>query len=86
MSAKIGLFMLYKGLYDESGPSTEDADIYGQSLPNLVRFALGVELTKRIAAAEKENLDGLAKAGFKLDFCSDGSGVVQKYIRRYVIL
>lgn len=64
-SAKTGLFMLYKGLYDEGGPPTEDADVYGQSLPLPVRFALNVDKTSQIAAAEKDNLDGLEKAGFK---------------------
>ena len=84
ISATTGLLMLHKGLYDEDGPPTEDADIYGQSLPNPVQFALGVSLTSRIAAAEKENLDGLTKAGFKLDFGVDGSGIYRKYITRLV--
>ena len=71
--------MLYKGLHDEGGPPTEDADVYGQSLPLPVRFALNVDKTSRIAAAEKDNLDGLEKAGFKVDFGEDGSGIVRKY-------
>lgn len=82
ISAKTGLFMLHEGLYDEGGPPTEDADVYGQSLPIPVQFALNVGGTKRIAAAEKENLDGLEKAGFKVDFGEDGSGIFRKYITR----
>lgn len=81
-SAKTGLFILYKGLYDEGGPPTEDADVYGQSLPLPVRFALNVDKTSQIAAAEKDNLDGLEKAGFKVDFGEDGSGIVRKYLTR----
>ena len=74
--------MLYKGLYDEGGPPTEDADVYGQSLPLPVRFALNVDKNSQIAAAEKDNLDRLEKAGFKVDFGEDGSGFVRKYLTR----
>ena len=82
ISAKTGLFMLHEGLYDEGGPPTEDADIYGQILPIPVQFALNVNSTKGIAAAEKDNLDGLTKAGFKIGFGEDGSGIYRKYITR----
>lgn len=82
ISAKTGLFMLHEGLYDEGGPPTEDADIFGQSLPIPVQFALNVDGTKRIAEAEKESLDGLRKIGFKIDFGHDGSGIYRKYVTR----
>lgn len=82
ISAKTGLFMLHEGLYDEGGPLTEDADVYGQSLPIPVQFALNVDGTNRIAAAEKDNLDGLKRAGFKVDFGEDGSGIFRKSITR----
>jgi cation diffusion facilitator CzcD-associated flavoprotein CzcO len=82
ISAKKGLLMLHEGMYEEGGPSTEDADIAGQSLPIPVQFALNVEGTKRIEAAEKANLDGLEKAGFKLDFGCDKSGIYRQYITR----
>ena len=82
ISAKTGLFMLHKGMYDEHGPPTEDADIAGQSLPIPVQFALNVGLTDRIKEAEKANIEGLGKVGFKLDFGNDGSGIYRKYITR----
>ena len=82
ITAKKGLFMLHTGLYEEHGPPTEDADVYGQSLPIPVQFALNVGGTAKITAAEKETLDGLTKAGFKLDFGHDGSGIYRKYIER----
>ncbi|KAE9367489.1 putative flavin-containing monooxygenase YUCCA3 [Stipitochalara longipes BDJ] len=82
ISASKGLFMLHEGMYDESGPPTEDADICGQSLPIPAQFALNVDLTSRIAEREKEILDGLTKAGFKLDFGDDKSGIYRKYITR----
>ncbi|KAF2085830.1 putative flavin-containing monooxygenase YUCCA3 [Saccharata proteae CBS 121410] len=82
ISASKGLFMMHEGLYDEWGPPTEDADIYGQSLPMPVQFALNVGSTARIAEAEKENIEGLKKAGFEVDFGSDGSGIYRKYVTR----
>ncbi|KAF2092761.1 putative flavin-containing monooxygenase YUCCA3 [Rhizodiscina lignyota] len=82
ISARTGLFMLHKGLYDEHGPPTEDADVFGQSLPIPVQFALNVGLTERIKAAELANIDGLEKVGFKIDFGNDGSGIFRKYITR----
>jgi cation diffusion facilitator CzcD-associated flavoprotein CzcO len=82
ISSKTGLFMLHKGLYEDHGPSTADADVYGQSMPIPVQFALNVTLTDRIKAAEQETLDGLAKAGFALDFGRDGSGIFRKYVTR----
>lgn len=69
-------------MYEEGGPPIEDADIMGQSLPIPVQFALNVGLTKRIAEAEKETLEGLESAGFKIDFGVNGSGIYRKYITR----
>ncbi len=74
--------MLHEGMYDEHGPPTEDADVAGQSLPIPVQFALNVGLTDRIKEAEKVNIEGLGKAGFKLDFGHDGSGIYRKYVTR----
>ena len=82
ISADIGLRMLHENMYDENGPPTEEADVYGQSFPLAVQFALSVDSTNRIAAAEKTNLDGLKKAGFEVDFGEDGSGIYRKYITR----
>jgi cation diffusion facilitator CzcD-associated flavoprotein CzcO len=82
ISAKMGLFMLHEGMYDEGGPPTEDADIAGQSLPIPVQFLFNIDLTARIAETEKANIDGLTKAGFKLDFGNDKSGIYRKYITR----
>ena len=82
ITARKGLFMLHKGMYEDGGPTTEEADIVGQSMPIPIQFALNVEGTEKITAAEKSTLDGLEKAGFKLDFGSDKSGIYRKYITR----
>lgn len=39
-------------------------------------------MTKRIAEAEKQTLDGLRKAGFELDFGPDGAGIARAYFTR----
>ncbi|KAH0372796.1 FAD/NAD(P)-binding domain-containing protein, partial [Aureobasidium melanogenum] len=82
LQAEKGGHMLHAGVYDETGPPTEAADIYSQSLPLPVQFALGRNLTSAIAEAEKENLDGLEKAGFLVDFGHDGSGLFRKYMTK----
>lgn len=82
ISAAKGLFMLHEGMYDETGPPTEDADIAGQSLPIPVQFALNVAGTAKIAEVEKANIEGLTKAGFKLNFGDDKSGIYRLYITR----
>ncbi|GKT50479.1 putative indole-3-pyruvate monooxygenase YUCCA4 [Colletotrichum spaethianum] len=82
ITANKGLFLMHKGMYDEGGPPTEDADIAAQSMPIPVQFALQAHGTKAIAAVDRELLDGLSKAGFKLDFGADGSGIYRKYITR----
>lgn len=75
-----GVHMQHEGIYDECGVPTEDADIYSQSLPLPVQFALKVHETSRIAEAEKEELDGLRRAGFVLNFGDDNSGVTRLYV------
>ncbi|TDZ59715.1 putative indole-3-pyruvate monooxygenase YUCCA8 [Colletotrichum trifolii] len=82
ITASKGLFVMHKGMYDESGPPTEQADLCAQSMPIPVQFALNVHGTKLIAHVDRELLDGLAKAGFKLDFGPAGSGIYRKYITR----
>lgn len=82
ITAKRGVFMLHAGLYDETGPPTEDADIYGQSMPIPVAFNLSSLLTKSITAVDQELLDGLSKAGFELDFGPQDAGILRKYLTR----
>ncbi|VUC23948.1 unnamed protein product [Clonostachys rosea] len=82
ISVDKGVHMQHSGIYDETGPSTEDGDIYDQSLPLPVQFALEVHQTARIAEVEKEELDGLRRAGFALNFGVDNSGVTRLYLRK----
>ncbi|GAB1212608.1 hypothetical protein ATERTT37_001752 [Aspergillus terreus] len=82
ITADKGVFMMHEGLHDEYGPPTEEADIIAESLPYPVQFALNVHFTKKVAAAEKDILDGLQRAGFELDFGVDGAGISRAYMTR----
>ncbi|KAL0258734.1 hypothetical protein SLS55_006237 [Diplodia seriata] len=78
-----GIFAMHKGLYDEFGPPTEDADVFAQSLPVAVQFALHVPFTAMVRdQLERETVEGLTRNGFVLDWGPDGSGLFRKYITR----
>ncbi|GAA5955765.1 hypothetical protein JCM3765_001845 [Sporobolomyces pararoseus] len=65
MSSKHGIPGLLKGVYEEGGPPTDDADIMLTSLPINVLEQFHVQATKDIAVLDKDILDRLAKVGFK---------------------
>jgi hypothetical protein len=56
--------------------------VLSESLPWPVTLALGVDLTKRITAADKDTLQGLEEAGFRLDFGCDGAGILRHIVSR----
>ena len=74
--------VLLKGLYEEGGPETEDADLMFMSIPNPMLKRMHVDATVEIARRDKDLLAGLAKAGFKLDSGPDDSGFFMKYFQR----
>lgn len=51
-------------------------------MPFPIQFALAVDFTNRVRAVEKYTLEGLEKAGFKLDFGVDGAGIARQYMTR----
>ncbi|PPQ95455.1 hypothetical protein CVT26_008474 [Gymnopilus dilepis] len=65
MSTKNGIPMLLGGLYSESGPPTELADRLNNSMPNSFMAGITYRVSKLIAEADKEILDGLHKRGFR---------------------
>ncbi|KAJ4387398.1 hypothetical protein N0V93_007989 [Gnomoniopsis smithogilvyi] len=71
-----------KGLFEEGGPPTEDADLMSWSLPIEVLKAVHVENTRKQQIADGETLTGLTKAGFKLDRGPDECGLSIKYFQR----
>lgn len=70
------------GLYDENGPPVEDADMYLHSMPSEILKALQVKVTELQAKNDAATLDGLEKAGFKLDRGPDDAGLFMKYFQR----
>ncbi|KAK9453468.1 hypothetical protein V1511DRAFT_504833 [Dipodascopsis uninucleata] len=82
MSSENGLGEAFKGLYDETGPSVDLADHIFFSTPTKVYGITHQSLTKRIAELDSDILDGLTKAGFKLDYGYNGTGFLLKYYRR----
>ncbi|RMZ89035.1 hypothetical protein DV736_g3731, partial [Chaetothyriales sp. CBS 134916] len=71
-----------KGLYDETGPPVEDADIWLFGTPTNVLKLIQCKVTALQAEHDKAILDGLAKAGFKLDRGPDEAGLFFKYFQR----
>ncbi|KAG8408201.1 hypothetical protein J3459_018068 [Metarhizium acridum] len=72
----------FKGLYSEGGPPVEDADLIIQSMPNSVLKAIQVKVAELQRSHDKDMLQGLAKAGFKVDNGPDESGLFFKYFQR----
>lgn len=71
-----------KGLYDEDGPPVDDADLMLHGLPTSVLKALQIQIAERQAEHDKELLEGLDRAGFKVDRGPDGAGLFMKYFQR----
>ena len=68
-------------LYDE-GPPLEDCDLITTSIPLPLLRKTHILLTERAKNLDRELLDGLERAGFKLDFGEDGTGWQFKYLTR----
>ncbi|KAI4273562.1 MAG: hypothetical protein LQ337_004544 [Flavoplaca oasis] len=71
-----------KGVYSESGPPIEDADILSMSTPNAVGARLKVDNTKETNRRDAPLLRGLQAAGFALDNGPEGAGLFAKYLHR----
>lgn len=74
MSSRAGLDVLLGGLYEEGGPETEDADLIFMSIPNKMLKRMHMDATEEISKRDKNLLEGLEKAGFKLDKGPDDAG------------
>lgn len=71
-----------KGLYSEDGPPVDDADLLLHGLPTPVLKAHNIKTAERQAEHDKELLEGLDRAGFKVDRGPDGAGLFFKYFQR----
>ncbi|BGP27574.1 hypothetical protein JCM10295v2_006546 [Rhodotorula toruloides] len=79
MSSEHGIPGLLNGIYEENGPPLDDADMMFGSLPIDLLAEFHTEATKQIAIKDKPMLDGLEKAGFKLNHYP--AGLFCKYWR-----
>lgn len=68
--------------YEEGGPPTEDADLLSWGTPSEVLKAVHYEITKLHQEKDRATLEGLAKAGFKVDKGPDDCGLYIKYFQR----
>lgn len=71
-----------KGLYEEAGPPTEDADLYLWSIPPPLFKLQQTKVTQATNKNDAETIEGLEKAGFKVDKGPMDSGLLIKYLQR----
>jgi hypothetical protein len=71
-----------KGLYEESGPPTEDADLYLWSIPLELFKTQQIKVTEVISQNDAKTIEGLEKAGFKVDRGPMDCGLLTKYLQR----
>lgn len=70
------------GSYEEGGPPLDDADVAAWALPSEVLKAAHREVTVRQRARDRETLEGLERAGFRVDKGPDECGLYIKYFQR----
>ncbi|KAJ5895074.1 hypothetical protein N7495_006765 [Penicillium taxi] len=71
-----------KGLYEEGGPPTEDADIYLWSIAPELFKAQQLKVSKAVGQNDAKILAGLEKVGFKVDSGPMETGLMMKYFQR----
>ncbi|MCO8146681.1 NAD(P)/FAD-dependent oxidoreductase [Rhodovulum tesquicola] len=79
---EIGLGGLYSEEAVQNGMTTEKADLIFASIPYAILHEFQIPLYEQMKERDKEFYDGLEKAGFQLDWGTDGSGLFMKYLRR----
>ncbi len=73
---------LYDGIYYGDGPSLEDRDLINTSFPLPVMKQAHKLLTDKSRELDAPLLEGLEKAGFRLEYGEDGTGWPLKYRSR----
>jgi putative flavoprotein involved in K+ transport len=77
-----GLGALYSEQAVENGVTTAKADLIFASLPYRILHEFQKPVYDKIREIDAEFYAALEKAGFQLDFGTDGSGLFMKYLRR----
>ncbi|MBP2364782.1 flavin-containing monooxygenase [Pseudonocardia parietis] len=70
------------GLYDETGPPTEVADLLGASFPHRAGGDAQRGMTARMAEADADLLTGLDRAGFRRNDGIDGTGALMLFLEK----
>lgn len=70
------------GTYEEGGPPTDDLDVASWSTPAEVLKATHRELTVRQQERDRATIEGLERAGFRVDRGPDDCGLYVKYFQR----
>jgi putative flavoprotein involved in K+ transport len=78
----IGLGALYSEQAVRNGIDHHKADLIFASVPYAILHEFQIPLYKQMKERDKDFYAGLEKAGFRLDWGSDGSGLFMKYLRR----
>ena len=78
----IGLGALYSEQAVASGVTTEKADLIFASIPYAIMADFQRPLYDQIREQDKQFYQRLERAGFRLDFGDDDSGLFMKYLRR----
>jgi hypothetical protein len=71
-----------KELYEEGGPPTEDSDIALWSIPSALFKAQQMKIAALGAQNDAKTIEGLEKAGFKVDRGPMNAGLLMKYLQR----
>ena len=79
---EIGLGDLYSERAVQSGMSTAKADLIFASVPYAILHTFQKPVYDKIRDVDAEFYAGLERAGFRLDFGADDSGLFMKYLRR----
>lgn len=70
------------GLYDENGPPVDDADIILHGMPMAVAKSVQQVVAGLQSKFDEKTLQGLEKAGFRVDRGPDNAGLLIKYFQR----
>ena len=79
---ELGLGDLYSERALQAGVTTAKADLIFASLPYKILHEFQIPVYQKMAEVDADFYAGLEKAGFKLDWGADGSGLFMKYLRR----
>ncbi|WP_062230296.1 flavin-containing monooxygenase [Aureimonas sp. N4] len=77
-----GLGDLYSERALANGVTTQKADLIFASLPYRIMHEFQIPVYQKIAEVDADFYRDLEKAGFRLDWGADGSGLFMKYLRR----